>query len=183
MEISIEKEENSEISLKVEFPEKRVEEELFQAFRKLVKNVEIPGFRKGKIPRKIFERRFGEEKIQEEVIKKLYPEVYREIVNKYKLLPLIEPEMKVSQFSRHKPLILEVNLITKPEVKLDKYKGIKAEREKIKISENEIEEALKNLQKQSITYVPVEEKRGIKEGDGIVIDWESFYKKGKKSFI
>ena len=183
MEISIEKEENSEVSLKVEFPEKRVEEELSQAFRKLVKNVEIHGFRKGKIPRKIFERRFGEEKIREEVIKKVYPEVYREIVNKYKLLPLIEPEMKILQFSRHKPLILELNLITKPEVKLDKYKGTKVEREKIKISEGEIEEALKNLQKQSTTHVPVEEKRGIKEGDGIIIDWQAFYKKEGKSFV
>ncbi|MEA1964950.1 MAG: trigger factor [Candidatus Aerophobetes bacterium] len=183
MEISIEKKENSEVSLKVEFPEKRVEEELSQAFRKLVKNVEIPGFRKGKIPRKIFERRFGEERIREGVIKKVYPEVHREIVNRYKLLPLIEPEMKILQFSRHKPLILEVNLITGPEVKLDKYKEIKVEREKIKISEGEIEEALKNLQKQSTTYIPVEEKREIREGDGIIMDWQGFYKKGKKPFI
>jgi len=182
MKINIEKKENSEVNLKVEFPEKRVEEELYQAFRKLVKNVEIPGFRKGKIPRKIFERRFGEEESREEVIKKLYPEVYREIVNEYKLLPLIEPEIKILQFSRHKPLILEVNLITKPEVKLDKYKGIKVKREKIKISNSEIEEALKNLQKQSITYVPVERERGIEEGDGVVIDWQAFYKKEKKSF-
>ena len=84
MQVAIEKKEGTEITFKVEIAKERVEEELSQAFRRVVKDVKVDGFRKGKVPRKIFERRFGEAVVREEAIKKIYPEIYQKIVEEHK---------------------------------------------------------------------------------------------------
>jgi len=176
MQVAIEKKEGAEISFKVEIPQERVKEELFQAFRRLVKDVKVNGFRKGKVPRKIFEKRFGKEIIEEEAIKKIYPEVYREILNEHKLIPIIEPTVEIIQFSSDKPLILKIELVNKPEVKLGKYKEIKVAKKKISISADEIKTALKHFQQQYTRYVPLPEKRKVRKNDWVVLDYQVFHK-------
>ncbi len=174
MQMKMEKKQGAEVSLKVEIPKEKVKEELSLAFRKLAKEVRIPGFRKGKVPRKIFEMRFGEGVLQEEAIKKIYPEVYREALNQYQLVPIVEPELEIVQFSLDQPLILRMSLITKPEIELGKYRGVKIKRKKIKITEEEITNVLKQYQKNYATYVPIKGKRGARENDWLVIDCQAF---------
>ena len=99
MQIAVEKKEGAELSFKVELPKERVEEELSRAFHRLVREVKVPGFRKGKVPRKIFEHRFGQEVLQKEAIKRLYPEVYQEVVVQQNLSPIIEPTLESSSKS------------------------------------------------------------------------------------
>jgi trigger factor len=175
MQIAVEKKEGAEFSFKVEVPKERVKEELSRAFRKLVREAKVPGFRKGKVPRKIFEHRFGQEVLQKEAIKKLYPEVYREVVNQENLSPITEPMVEILQFSPDKPLILRIDLVTKPLVKLGKYEGIKVKGRKIEVSKDEITRALKQLQEQYADYSPVEEKRGVRDNDWVTLDWKAFY--------
>lgn len=170
----MEKKQGAEVSLKVEIPKERVKEELSLAFRTLAKGVRIPGFRKGKVPRKIFEMRFGEGVLKEEAIKKIYPEVYREALSQYELVPIVEPELKIVQFSPDQPLILRMNLITKPEMELGRYRAVKIKRKKIKITEEEITRVLKQYQRNYATYVPIEGERGVRENDWLVIDWQAF---------
>jgi len=153
MQVVVERKDGAEVSLKVEVPKQRVDEESSRAFQKLVKDVEVPGFRKGRVPRKIFEKRFGKEIIQEETIRRLYPQIYRRIVKEHNLIPIMDPELRVVQFSEDKPLILEINVITKPETKLGRYKGIKVKSKEIKVSEEEITEVLRQLQKQHNDHV------------------------------
>jgi trigger factor len=179
MQVEMEKREGAEVSLKVEIPEEKVKEELSLAFRKLAKGVRIPGFRKGKVPRKIFEMRFGEGVLQEEAIKNIYPEVYREALNQYQLLPIMEPELEIVQFSPDRPLILRMNLITKPEIELGRYRGVKVKRNKIEITEEEVASVLKQYQKNYATYVPIEGQRGVGENDWLVIDCQAFFE-GKR---
>ncbi len=174
MQMKMEKKQGAEVSLKVEIPKEKVKEELSLAFRKLAKEVRIPGFRKGKVPRKIFEMRFGEGVLQEEAIKKIYPEVYREALNQYQLVPIVEPELEIVQFSLDQPLILRMSLITKPEIELGKYRGVKIKRKKIKITEEEITNVLKQYQKNYATYVPIKGKRRARENDWLVIDCQAF---------
>ncbi len=174
MQVEMEKKQGAEVSLKVEIPKEKVKEELSLAFRKLAKRVRIPGFRKGKVPRKIFEMRFGEGVLQEEAIKKIYPEVYREALNQYQLLPIVEPELEIVQFSPDRPLVLRMNLITKPEIELGRYGGVKIKKNKIKITEEEITSVLKQYQKNYATYVPIEGERGVRENDWLVIDCQAF---------
>ncbi|MFQ5834930.1 MAG: trigger factor [bacterium] len=176
MQIVVDKKEGAELSFKVEVPKERVEEELSQAFRRLVREVKVPGFRKGKVPRKIFEHRFGPEALQEEAIKKLYPEVYQEVLNQQNLSPIIEPTLEILQFSPNKPLILRIDLVTKPEVKLGKYKGIKVKERKIETSKDEIDRALRQLQEQYADYPPVKDKRDARDNDWVTLDWKAFYK-------
>jgi len=177
VQVAIEKKEGAEISFKVEIPQEKVEAELSQAFYKLVKNVQVPGFRKGKVPRKIFEKRFGEETLQEEAIKKIYPEVYQEIVNEHNLIPIIEPTIEIVQFSSNKPLIFKIKLVNKPEVKLGKYKEIKVKKRKIEVAADEIEAVLKQLQKQHTNYIPLKEEREVRQEDWVVLDYQIFHKK------
>ncbi len=176
MQIAVEKKEGAELSFKVEVPKERVEEELSRAFRKLVREAKVPGFRKGKVPRKIFEHRFGQEVLQKEAIKRLYPEVYQEVVVQQNLSPIIEPTLEILQFSPNKPLILRIDLVTKPEVKLGKYKGIKVKEREIETSKDEITRALGQLQEQYADYPPVKEKRGVRDNDWVTLDWQVFYK-------
>lgn len=176
MQIAVEKKEGAELSFKVELPKERVEEELSRAFHRLVREVKVPGFRKGKVPRKIFEHRFGQEVLQKEAIKRLYPEVYQEVVVQQNLSPIIEPTLEILQFSPNKPLILRIDLVTKPEVKLGKYKGIKVKEREIETSKDEITRALGQLQEQYADYPPVKEKRGVRDNDWVTLDWQVFYK-------
>ncbi len=177
MQVAIEKKEGAEISFKVEIPQEKVEAELSQAFYRLVKDVQIPGFRKGNIPRKIFEKRFGEEALQEEAIKKIYPEVYREIVKEHNLIPIVEPTVEIIQFSGNKPLIFKINLVNRPEVKLGKYKGIRVKKRKIEVSTDEIETVLKQFQKQHTNYIPLKKEREVRQGDWVVLDYQIFHEK------
>ncbi|MCK4617974.1 trigger factor, partial [Candidatus Aerophobetes bacterium] len=130
----------------------------------------------GKVPRKIFEHRFGQEVLQKEAIKRLYPEVYQEVVVQQNLSPIIEPTLEILQFSPNKPLILRIDLVTKPEVKLGKYKGIKVKEREIETSKDEITRALGQLQEQYADYPPVKEKRGVRDNDWVTLDWQVFYK-------
>ena len=176
MQIAVEKKDGAELSFKVEVPKERVEEELSRAFHRLVREVKVPGFRKGKVPRKIFEHRFGQEVLQKEAIKKLYPEVYQGVVSEQNLSPIIEPTLEILQFLPNKPLILRIDLVTKPEVKLGKYKGIKVKENKIETSRGEITRALKQFQEQYAEYPAVKEKRGARNNDWATLDWQAFYK-------
>jgi len=176
MQVVVEKKDGAEVSLKVEVPKEKVNEEFSRAFRRLVKDVEMPGFRKGRVPRAIFERKFGKKIIQEEAIKELYPQIYKEIVKEHKLIPIIDPELQVIQFSEGKPLVLKIDLVTRPETKLGGYKGIKVKSKEIKVCEDEITAVLSQLQLQHAHYVSVGEKREAREGDWLSLDWQAFYK-------
>ncbi len=182
MQITIEKKEESEVSLKVEVPREKIEEEISRAFRTLVKETKVPGFRKGKIPRKIFEAHFGKETLQEEAMERLYPQIYKEIENEYKLIPVIKPKVEILSSTVNKPLVLKIDMVTKPPVGVGSYEGIEVKRKKIEVSEKEIIETLKQIQKQHANYVPIKEKRGAKKGDWLILDldWE-VKSSGKKS--
>jgi len=181
MQITIEKKEGAEVSLKVEISREKMEEETSRAFQTLVKEIKVPGFRKGKVPRRIFEARFGKETLQEEAMRRLYPQIYKKIENDHKLIPIMDPKVEILPSAADEPFILKVNLVTKPKVEVTSYQGIKVKRKKIEIREEEVTKALKQVQKQHIRYVSIKENRGAKEGDWIVIDWE-VKSSGKRPF-
>ena len=174
-----------EITLKVEVPKERLEKEFSRAFQKLAKKTIVPGFRKGKVPRKIFEQRFGGKAIQDEAFKSIYPKVYQEAVEQKNIVPITSPEVEILQLSENQPLILKINLITKPEIKLGSYKGIKVKRKKIKVTKQDVEQGLKNLQKRYAQHIPVK-NRPAKDGDWLYLNYQNLSKgeslsKGKEN--
>ncbi|MBC7188595.1 trigger factor [Candidatus Aerophobetes bacterium] len=170
MQIKLKKKEGAQLTFEVEVPKEEVNNLFSQAFKKLVKEVEIPGFRKGKVPRKIFEQKFGKEVIQEEALKDLYPMVYREILEKEKITPLLHPKLEVKKFAEEEKAEAEVIVITKPEVELTNYKGIKVKSKKIKVEKEEIEKNLENIQKHFAEFPPLIENRPTQEGDWLSLE-------------
>jgi len=170
MQIKVEKKEGSQITFDIEVPKETVNQLFSKAFKKIVKDVEVPGFRKGRVPRKIFEQKYGKEPIEEEATKQLYALVYEKILKEENITPITYPRMEVLKLSEDEDALLKVEVVTKPEVKLGNYKGVKVKGNKIKVEEKEIKEQLERLQKINAEYPPLLENRPTQEGDWLALE-------------
>lgn len=168
-----EKLEGNEGVLTVEVDAEKVSEGLDAAFKKVVKNVSIPGFRKGKIPRALFEKRFGVEVLYEDALDILLPEAYAKAVEETGIEPVDYPKIDVEQLEKGKSLIFTAKVTVKPEVKLGEYKGLEVEKVDATVTEEDVENELKRLQENYAELV-VKEDGKIEEGDTAVIDFEGF---------
>lgn len=166
----LEKIDSNKVQLTIEVPEAEVEEALSNAYRKVVKKVSIPGFRKGKVPRRILETRFGSEILYEDALGSLLPSSYIKAVKEEQIEPIDDPELKVIQMEKGKPLLYVAKVCVKPEVKLGKYKGIEVEQIKEDVTEEKIDRYLEDLREKHARFVPIEEEREVKKGDFIAID-------------
>ena len=110
--------------LSVEVDAEQVAEALDKAFKKIVQKVNVPGFRKGKVPRSIFEARFGVESLYQDAIDILLPDAYSEAVKETGIFPVDRPEIDVEQFGKGKTFVFKAKVTVKPEVKLGEYKGL-----------------------------------------------------------
>lgn len=142
-----------------------------KAFNKLNKTAKIDGFRPGKAPRNVFEKKYGEKEILLEAADNLVREKYLDIIKEAKEMPIIEPKIDLVNITKEQ---LEVNftLIVKSEVKLGQYKNLKAKKDSVKVTKEEIEHEIHHLQEH---YAEMVEKDGIIEnGDTAIIDYEGF---------
>ena len=169
MQIKVNKKEKSQLDIEVEVPVETVEKVFLRAFKKLAYQVEVPGFRRGKIPRKIFEQRYGKEPIKEEAIKELYPLVYKKVLEQEKINPFSYPRMEVIKLSEGEPALIKLEIPLKPEIKIGQYKKIKVKRKKIEVSEKEVTQQLERLQKNYVEYPPLLENRPTQKGDWLAL--------------
>lgn len=126
-----EKKEGNEGLLTVTVPAEKVNKALDQAFKKVVKQINVPGFRKGKVPRPIFEQRFGVEALYQDAIDILLPDAYGEAIDETDIKPVAQPEVSVTQIEKGKDFIFEATVTVEPEVKLGDYKGLEIENKKL----------------------------------------------------
>ncbi len=159
--------------LTVEVDVKTVNEGLDQAFKKVSKDINIPGFRKGKVPRPLFEKRFGVESLFQDALDFILPESYAKAVEEAGIEPVDRPEIDIEQMEKGKELIFTATVIVKPEVKLGEYKGLEVEKLDDSVSDNDVEEELKTLQERQAELV-VKEDGAVEDGDTVVIDFEGF---------
>lgn len=157
--------------LEVEVEADRVAAALDKAFQKVVKKANVPGFRKGKVPRPIFEARFGVESLYQDAIDILLPEVYREAVDQTDIFPVDRPEVDVEQFAKGQSFKFKAKITVKPEVKLGEYKGIEVSVVNVEVSEEELAEELDRLQQRHAELVVIDEEPA-QNGDTVVIDFE-----------
>ena len=106
--VKLEKIDGSKVVLEIEVPEEKVAEALEKAYRKVVKTVSLPGFRKGKVPRPILESRFGVEILYEDALEYLVPDAYDSAVKETGITTLDKPEIDLVQFEKGKTLILKL---------------------------------------------------------------------------
>ncbi|WP_151736565.1 trigger factor [Paenibacillus tengchongensis] len=159
--------------LEVEVEAERVAAALDKAFNKVVKQANVPGFRKGKVPRVIFESRFGVESLYQDAIDILLPEAYGEAVEQTDIFPVDRPEVDIEQFAKGKSFIFKAKVTVKPEVKLGEYKGLEVPAQKAEVTEDELNAELKRLQERHAELVVVEED-AAQNGDIAVIDFDGY---------
>ncbi|WP_163537927.1 trigger factor [Gracilibacillus sp. YIM 98692] len=168
-----EKQEGNVGVLTVEVDADKFNNALDQAFKKVVKDVQVPGFRKGKMPRGLFEKRFGVEALYQDAVDILLPGEYTNAVEEAGIEPVDQPEVDIEQIEKGKNLIFTAKVTVKPEVTLGEYKGLEVEEASTEVTDEDVEEEIKKQQEQQAELV-VKEEGEIENGDTAVIDFEGF---------
>lgn len=168
-----EKLENNVGVLTIEVEAEEVKKGLDAAFKKVVTRVNVPGFRKGKVPRVLFERQFGVESLYQDALDILLPEAYSKAIDETGIFPVAQPEIDVEQMEKGKSLIFTAKVTVKPEVKLGEYKGFELEKLDATVTDEDIDNELKSLQEKQAELV-LKEEGTVEKGDTTVIDFEGF---------
>ncbi|KYD10851.1 trigger factor [Heyndrickxia sporothermodurans] len=168
-----EKLEGNQGVLTVEVDAETVKTALDGAFKKVVKQVNVPGFRKGKMPRGMFEQRFGVESLYQDALDILLPDAYAQAIEETGIEPVDRPEIDIEQMEKGKELIFKATITVKPEVKLGEYKGLEVEKFDTEVTDEDVENELKTLQERHAELV-LKEEGPAENGDTVVIDFEGF---------
>jgi trigger factor len=172
MKVSVEELTGCKRALTVEVSPEVVRPAVEGAYRKLGQQVALPGFRRGKVPREILERRFRDE-IREEVLQEMIPTTYRQALQQSHLDPVGPPTVEEVDFQLGEPLRYRAVVEVKPPLEVKDYKGVTVSRKKIEVTDQEVEEHLKLLQERAAEYVPVEGWPALRE-DRLIVDAQGF---------
>ena len=173
MSFTIEKLDKNMAKLTIEVSVEDFEKAVEAAYQKNKGKIEVPGFRKGKVPRKMIEQMYGKEVFFEDAANEVIPEAYEKAYDECEEEIVSAPKIEVTQIEAGKPFIFTAEVALKPEVKLGKYKGIKVDKVAVEVTEEEVNEAIETERKNSARTVSVED-RPIQDGDTTVIDFEGF---------
>ena len=144
---------------------------LDKSFLKNVKEAKVDGFRKGKCPRDVFEKKYGVEALYNDAVDIVLPGLYTEVLKESALEPVVQPSIDIKEINKD-GVSIEFTIITAPVANVKKYTGLKVTREKVKVTDEEITEEINRLKDQ---YAEIAVKEGkIESGDTAVIDFEGF---------
>ena len=144
-----------------------------EAFKKNVKKITVPGFRKGKAPRKLIEKTYGEGVFYEEAVDALLPDAYEAAVKEMGIDPVDMPKIDIADLGKDKDLVIKGSVTVKPEVKLGDYKGLKLEEIVNTVSDKEVDEELTRRQERNARQVAIED-RAVAKDDIANINFEGF---------
>ena len=164
------KDNNHEVVIKIEG--KEWSKALDKAFQERVKKVNIDGFRKGKVPRDIYEKKFGKESLYFPASDFVVEEAYKKALEESKLVPVVQPSVDIKNVDE-KSIEFVFKIITKPEVKIKKYKDLKVKTEKVKVTKEEIEHEIGHILDR-FTETKEKENGVVEKGNIAVIDFEGF---------
>ncbi|MCE5195663.1 MAG: trigger factor [Negativicutes bacterium] len=170
MKLKSQSQERYYVTLNVELSPEEVEQGLEKSYRKVVRQINVPGFRKGKFPRPMLEARYGVEMLYDEAVDALLPEAYEFVLKETNLDPIDRPEVDVLSFAKGQPAEIKFVVTVNPEVVLGEYKGIKVEVKHSEVSEAAVEAELKRLQDEHARLVPVES--AAQPGDFIKLNFD-----------
>ena len=168
---SIEKKENSAVELIVEIGAAEFEAAIEKVYNKQKKNIMIPGFRKGKAPRKMVEKMYGAEVFYEDAINEVYPEAYEAALKEADLDPVAYPELEIVEVGKD-GFTFKALVTVKPEASIKDYKGLVVAKPEVKITAADVKAELKPFVDRASRLVSVDRK--AKKGDTAVIDFEGF---------
>ncbi len=169
---SVEKIETNKVQLEIAVDAQTFDQAISRVYKKQVKNINVPGFRKGKAPQKMIEKLYGEGIFFEDAINELYPEAMEAAIKEQNLEIVARPEVEIVSVSRAEGFVLKAICVTKPEVEVKEYKGLKVEKEAVAVTDDEVMVEVNRAIERNARVVTVERK--AKKGDIAVIDFEGF---------
>ena len=171
MKVAVTKKEHNITELVIELPVEEVAKAYDKAFKKLVQQVNIPGFRKGKAPRKMVERRVGEDGMRSEAFDFIIPDAYRQAVVDNNIETVGRPEVTDVTLNEGEPCVFTVSVITKPEVTLGDYKGLQVAAPVTEVTDEEVDKQINTLRDRHAKMV-VAEGAELGQGDFALIDFD-----------
>jgi trigger factor len=170
MQTTVETTEKHTVRLTVEVPTDDVEKDLDRTYRKIANSIRIPGFRKGKAPKRVIDVQVGRDIVVEEYLEETVPAYYREAVREHDLAPIAEPDLDVEPFEDGKPLVFTATVEVRPRLEFteEDYSGVQVTRPVVEVGEDEVDEYVDRLRQRFAELEPVE--RPIQDEDFATID-------------
>ena len=172
MKVELIKQEGTKVSFKLTVDNEKFESAIVKAYNKNKGKYNIPGFRKGKAPRKVIETHYGKGVFYSDAIDIVFPEVYPAAIDELKIDPIDMPSIDVEEISKDNGLVLVVDVEVKPEFQLGDYKGVEVEKVDETVNEDVVNAKLDEMREKGSRLVSVE--REIANGDTANIDFEGF---------
>lgn len=144
---------------------------LDEAFVETRKKITVPGFRKGRVPRQIFNQMYGEESLYQDALNKVLPDAYSAAVEETKIQPVAQPEIDIKSMEKGQPWTLTATVDVMPEVKLGDYKGMEVPEQDTTVSDDDVNAELEKKRQQQAELV-LKEDKPAENGDTVVIDYE-----------
>ena len=173
MSLQVEKLEKNMAKLTIEASAEDLEKAIEQAYQKQKKQISIPGFRKGKVPRQMVEKMYGKEVFYEDAANALIPDAYDKALEECEEDIVSSPKIEVTQIEAGKPFIFTATVALKPEVKLGKYKGVKVDKIDTTVTDEEVDAEINKERENNARNITVED-RPVKDGDMTTLDFEGF---------
>ena len=174
MKVTAENGENQQVTLTIEVEAAEVSKAVERAAKRLANRVNIPGFRKGKAPRKIVERNVGMDALLQEAFDLIAPKAFSDALDEQKIDPVTRPDIDVVTLEDGKNLVFKATVTPRPEVKLGEYKNLKVEKAAAEVSDEDVEKQLKNFQDRQGKMVEAPEGAVVENGDFTTLDFEGF---------
>lgn len=173
MNCTVEKLSSNKVKLSFVVEAEKFEEGMKKAYKKMVGRFNIPGFRRGKAPRKIIENFYGEEVFYDEALQAIFPEIYSQAVAEHDIKVVDRPDINVTEIGSGKDLKFECEVFVRPDVQLGDYKAVKVEKEAVKVSDDDVMAEITRIRERNARYVEVTD-RPAKLDDQVNIDYAGF---------
>lgn len=173
MNVKLENVEKNVVRLEIELDAATFEEGVKKAYSKNVRKFNVPGFRKGKAPRNIIERYYGEQVFYEDAINEVFPDAYEKAVEENKLEPVERPSLDVKQIGKGENFIFTATVTVKPEVELGQYKGVEVAKKTVLVTEEDVEKEVASVADKNSRLITIDD-RPVQNGDTAIIDFEGF---------
>lgn len=173
MSLQVEKLEHNMAKLTVEVAAEDVEKALQAAYLKQRKQINIPGFRKGKVPRQMIEKMYGPEVFYDEAANNMIPDAYAKAYDESEMDIVSQPKIEVVQMEKGKPFIFTAEVATKPEVTLGDYKGLKVDKVSTRVTQKEVDEEIEKERERNARTIEVTD-RAVQDKDEVTLDFEGF---------
>ena len=173
MSLQVENLEKNMAKLTIEASAEDLEKAIEKAYQKQKKQISIPGFRKGKVPRQMVEKMYGKAVFYEDAANELIPDAYEKALEECEEDIVSSPKIEVTQIEAGKPFVFTATVALKPEVKLGKYKGVKVDKIDVEVTDADVDAEIDKEREKNARNITVED-RAVKDGDITTLDFEGF---------